>query len=131
VVDARVDRLEVAGLVVRLLDARARAGAGLHRGLDVDDRRERLVVDDDELGAVLGGGLGLGDDERDRLAANTTSSRASGSDVRSVPADAIGRSDARGPRRPRESRGASFVDAADARVRLGREDGRACRRPWT
>ncbi len=57
VVDAGVDRLEVAALVVRLLDRARERRARLHRRLDVDDRRERLVVDDDGLGAVLGGGL--------------------------------------------------------------------------
>ena len=47
---------------------RASGASGQHGASSVDDRRERLVLDDDRLGAVLGGRLGLGDDQRDRLA---------------------------------------------------------------
>ena len=45
-----------------------RRRAGGQRGLDVEHGGERLGVDDDQRGAVLGRGLGLGDHERDRLA---------------------------------------------------------------
>ncbi len=50
-----------------LLDAARERRADLHRCLDVDDRLERVVVDENELGAVLRRGLGLGHDERHRL----------------------------------------------------------------
>ena len=66
-VDSGVDRLQVACLVVSLLDGARERGADLHGGLDVDDRFEWLVVDDDRLRAVLRGCLGLADDERHRL----------------------------------------------------------------
>ena len=41
---------------------------GLGRGLEVEHRLERLELDLDELDAVLGERLALGDHERDRLA---------------------------------------------------------------
>ena len=67
VVDPCVDRLEIAA-VLRLLDQSGERRTDLHRALDVDRRCERLVLDDDELRAVLRGGVGLGDDDRNRLA---------------------------------------------------------------
>jgi hypothetical protein len=67
VIDPGVDGLEVAALVVRLLHHAREGCARLHRSLDVDDGCEWLVVDGDHLGAVLGGRLGLGDDQRERL----------------------------------------------------------------
>ena len=123
VVDACVDRLEVAALL-RLLDDAGERRTRLHRGLDVDDRGERLVLDDDDLGAVLGRRLGLRDDERDRL---------SGEDDL-LARERLGRAVGAG-RREREVRRQEdgddtgygqrglLVDASDARVRLGREDG--------
>ena len=42
--------------------------APVERVLDVDDRGERVEVELDELGGVLGDVRGLGDDDRDRLA---------------------------------------------------------------
>ena len=42
--------------------------AVLERLLDVGDRRERLVLDLDELGRVLGERAGLGDDDGDTVA---------------------------------------------------------------
>jgi hypothetical protein len=66
-VGLRVNRLEVPAGLRLVGDARERR-ARLHRPFDVDDGVERLVVDHDELGAVLGRGLALGDDDRDRLA---------------------------------------------------------------
>ena len=44
-----------------------RAAAPGHRVLHVDDRRERLVVDEHDLRAVLGDCLGLADDDCDGL----------------------------------------------------------------
>ena len=119
-----VDRLEIAALVVRLLDRARERGARLHRGLDVDDGVERLVVDDDELGAVLGCGFALGDDERDGLTCED--------DL--LARERLGRPVGAG-RREREVRGQEhghdtrggqsrvLVHASDARVRLGRENG--------
>ena len=119
-----VDGLEIAALVVRLLDHARERRARLHRRLDVDDRLERLVVDDDELGTVLGRGFGLGDDERDGLTRED--------DL--LARERLGRPVGPG-RREREIRGQEhghdargrqrglLVDASDARVRLGREDG--------
>ena len=120
----RVDGLEIAALVSCLLDHARERGARLHRGLDVDDRIQWLVVDEDELGTVLGRGFGLGDDERDRL---------TGED------DLLAREGLRRPiragRREREVGGEQhgdytrdresrvLVHASDARVRLGREHG--------
>ena len=43
-------------------------GAGRHRGADVADRRQDLVVDRDRLGGVAGLRQGFGDDEGDRIA---------------------------------------------------------------
>ena len=43
-------------------------GAFGHRLLDVDDDRQRLVLDVDQLEGVLGKVAALGDDHRDRLA---------------------------------------------------------------
>ena len=128
VVDGRlvtgVDGLEIAALVVRLLDHARERGARLHRGLDVDDRVERLVVDDDELGAVLGRGFGLGDDERDGLSreddllARERLGRpvGAGRREREIGGEEHGHDTRGGQRRV-------LVHASDARVRLGREDG--------
>ena len=48
-------------------DAHERRVGG-QRGLQIEYGRERVGVDDDERGAVLGRGLGFGDHERNRLA---------------------------------------------------------------
>ena len=103
---------------------RASGGSDLHRGLDVDDRLERLVVDDDRLRAVLRGRLGLADDERDRLAreddllARERLRRA----VRAGRRDReVGRREHGDDARDGES--SASVDAANPRVRLGRQDG--------
>ncbi len=122
VVDSRVDRLEIAA-VLRFLDQAGERRTFLHRALDVDSRRERLVLDDDELRAVLRSCVGLGDDDRDRLAGED--------DL--LTGERLGR--AVGSRRRereigREQDGddagngeCSFsVDREDAGVRLGRED---------
>ena len=119
-----VDGLEIAALVVRLLDHARERGARLHRGLDVDDRVERLVVDDDELGAVLGRGFGLGDDERDGLTceddllARERLGRpvGAGRREREVGGQEHGHDTRGGQRRV-------LVHASDARVCLGRENG--------
>ncbi len=63
VVHACVDRLEIASFVVGLFDDACKCGTGLHRRFDVDDSLERLVVDHESLGSVLGRRFGLGDDE--------------------------------------------------------------------
>ena len=55
-------------VVPRLRGHAHRRRAGGERRLDVEHRRQRIGVDDDQRGAVLGGRLGLGDHERDRLA---------------------------------------------------------------
>ena len=122
VVDSGMDRLEITGLVVaRFHDARER-GAGLHRGLDVDDRLERLVLDERRLRAVLGGGLGLGDDERDGLSGehDLLARERLG---RAVGAGGRDRQVGRGEHGDHAGDGESRlpVDAEDARVRLGRE----------
>ena len=122
VVDPRVDRLEIAA-VLRFLDQAGERRTFLHRALDVDSGRERLVLDDDELRAVLRSCVGLGDDDRDRLAGED--------DL--LTGERLGR--AVGSRRRereigREQDGddagngeCSFsVDREDAGVRLGRED---------
>ena len=70
--EGRLGRRAVAGLedvadvVGTLVPHRRGAGLGGLRGRG--HRRQRLVVDLDEVGRVLGLGAGLGDDERDRVA---------------------------------------------------------------
>ena len=103
---------------------RARAAPGLHRRLDVDDCRERLVVDDDGLGAVLGGGLGLGDDERDGLTGEDdllARERLGGAVGAGRRDREVGRGEHGDDTRNREGR--LLVDATDPRMSLGREDG--------
>ena len=58
-------RERVAGAERRVLDERR---GRVERGGDRDDRRERLELDADERGGLLGGVAGLGRDRRDRLA---------------------------------------------------------------
>ncbi len=124
VVDAGVDGLEIAALVLRLLDHARERGARLHRGLDVDDRVERLVVDDDELGAVLGRGFGLGDDERDGL---TREDDLLARERLGGPVGAGGREREIGGQEhghdARDGQSRILVHASNARVCLGREDG--------
>ena len=121
-VDAGVDRLEVACLVVARLDHARERRAGLHRGLDVDDRGERLVLDDDRLGAVLRGGLRLRDHERDwlpgedDLLARERLRRAVGAGRRDRKVGGGQDRDDAG-----DLEGAGAVDVDDAGVRLGRE----------
>ncbi len=123
-VDAGVDRLEVSRLVVRLLDGPRERSTDVHRCLDVDDRRERLVVDEDSLGAVLGRRLRLADDERDRLARedDLVAGERLGGSVRSGGRDReIGRREHGDDSGEGERR--APVDPANARVRLGCEHG--------
>ncbi len=66
-VDAGMDRLEVSAFLV-VLGKTCKRSADLHGLLEVHDRVQRLVLDEDELRAVLGCRLALGDDDRDGLA---------------------------------------------------------------
>ncbi len=123
-VDLGVNRLEVAALVIRLFDDARERGAGLHRRLDVDDGLEGLVVDDEQLGAVLGCCLGLRDDERHRLSGEhdlLTRERLGGA-VGSRRGDREIGGGEHGDDAGHGERGV-LVEATDARVRLGREHG--------
>ena len=56
-----------AGVLRLRLEASTRRSR-LHRRLELDGGRQRLGIDHDERGPVLGGGLRLGNHERDGLA---------------------------------------------------------------
>ena len=123
-VDACVDRLEIAALVVRLLHRAREDSTRLHRLLHVDGCAERLVVDDDGLGSVLGCRLGLGNDERDgltgedHLLARERLRGAVGAGRRDREVGSGEHGDDTGNRE-----GSLLVDATDSRVSLGREHG--------
>ncbi|GIU96042.1 MAG: hypothetical protein KatS3mg012_2499 [Gaiellaceae bacterium] len=120
-VDPSVDRLEVAA---RLVGRTARERrSGLHRRLRVDDGRQRLEVDGDELRRVLCRRLALRDDDRNRLAREDD--LLAGERLRgAVGGRARGREV--GSRQHRDDSGhlarGVGVDPADERVGLGREN---------
>ncbi len=124
VVDAGVDRLQVGAFLVHLLDRARERCAHRHRRLDVDDCGKRLVLDDDELRAVLCGSLRLRHDERDGLARedDLLARQRLGGAVGARGRDReVGSDDDRDDAGDVE-RGVS-LDASDPGMRLRREDG--------
>ena len=105
--------------------------------LGVDDDRQRVVVDDHELGGVDAVGAALGEDdgddvadEADDLAREERAAPSAGRDPGSAAAGSAPRRDVRGREdlRPGHGRDRRGVDADDARVRVRRADERRVER---
>ena len=116
-----MNRLEVTSVLAFMGDAGERASRQ-HGVLDVDNCRERLVLDDDGLDGVLRSCLTLGDDERDRLSREDDLGACErlGRPIRACAGDreVFGGEDGDDPR---HGEGSVTADLPDQRMGLGRE----------